>query len=274
MTRYLHITDLHVSAPQTDDPSRQTDTLATLERMVALANDLSPGPEFIIASGDLTNLGDAASYEALAERMAALRVPVIYAMGNHDKRAPFRAVFPQFGGAPDDPLDHDLMIGDLHVIVLDSSVPGRTSGGLEPGQLAFLRGALGRHPDVPKLIVIHHPPVMDPDDYRVWAHLNPDDSRLLADALAGHDVRMIHSGHIHLNQISLWNGVPVVTAIGQQSTVDVTHPAARTGLLRITEGTGFCICDTRPFGIDVRFVPTTAGREIKTIPAERMRLLK
>ncbi|MEM9756234.1 MAG: metallophosphoesterase, partial [Pseudomonadota bacterium] len=121
MTRFLHLTDLHITP--------EGDTLPALDRALDIARRIDPAPEFIVVSGDLTDRGDAESYAILATRMAGLDVPVIYALGNHDHRAAFHSAFPGHPGASDGPLDHDHVIAGLHVIVLDSSVPGRTSGG-------------------------------------------------------------------------------------------------------------------------------------------------
>jgi Icc protein len=101
MTRFLHITDLHITAPETEDETRQTDTVRALARMIEIANTLDPAPAFVVASGDLTNIGDEPSYGLLREMMAGLRMPVILGLGNHDRRAGFYGAFPEraVGGA-------------------------------------------------------------------------------------------------------------------------------------------------------------------------------
>lgn len=267
MTRFLHITDLHITAPETQDPAQQTDTVAALDRLIQIAPTLEPRPAFIVASGDLTNIGDEASYALLAARLAALDIPVVMTLGNHDVRAEWHAAFPGHPGAPDGPVDVDAALAGIQVITLDSSVPGKVSGALTGEQLADLDQTLARHPDLPKVIAIHHPPRTDPENAGIWATLDAPSTDRLAAALAGHDVRAVLCGHVHLNRMSLWHGVPLVVTMGQQSTVDLT----RNDALAVIEGTGFAICDLLPAGLQVTYVPLAPARLIKEIPTERLK---
>lgn len=267
MTRFLHITDLHLTAPETDDPHQHADTLAALERMIDIANTLSPRPDFVVASGDLTNLGDAASYRLLAQRMTRLQMPVLYALGNHDRREGFFGAFADHAGAPAGPLDHDAVHAGLHVVVLDSSVPGRVGGALDDDQMAGAAAMLARHPDLPKLVVVHHPPRLDPTSPYAWETLGETDSARLAGLLAPHRVMAVLSGHIHTNRVTLWHGIPVVTNIGQQSGVDLTRSRG----MSVVEGSGFGLCDLLPSGVQVTFVPLPEPQVLKEIPEARLR---
>ena len=267
MTRFLHITDLHITAPETDDPSQQTDTCTTFDRLMEAALRLDPRPAFIIASGDLTNIGDEASYRWLAERLAGFDIPVVMTLGNHDKRGPWHAVFSGHAAAPDGPVDHDVVIGGVHVIMLDSSIPGRISGALDSTQLDRLRGMLDRHPDLPKVLAIHHPPRIDPDARYVWATMDRESTDRLGDLLSGRRITALLSGHIHINRLAIWRGVPVVVNTGMQSSVDVTRPDA----LAVIEGTGFGICDLVGDMLQVTFASLDAPVIIKEISTDRLR---
>ncbi len=97
-THFILISDLHLSHPDLNDPNQHSDTVANLALMVARLQAMDPPPAFVVACGDLTNHGDEASYRMLADMLAPLAIPMIYALGNHDKRAAFRRVL-----APDDP---------------------------------------------------------------------------------------------------------------------------------------------------------------------------
>ena len=87
-TTFIHLTDLHVGDPVVDT-HLFSDTSATLASILDLIATISPRPSFIVASGDLTNRGDADSYRHLKALMAATDLPVIYALGNHDTREGF-----------------------------------------------------------------------------------------------------------------------------------------------------------------------------------------
>ncbi len=266
MTRFLHLTDLHITAPETDDPSQQTDTVATLEHALEIADRLSPRPDFIIASGDLTNIGDLASYRHLAQRFDSCDIPVFMTLGNHDNRAAWHTAFPGHPAAPDGPVDQDRVLAGIHIIAVDSAVPGQVSGALDSGQLQFVQTCLARHPELPKLVVVHHPPRLDPMSNHNWAHLDQHSTDQLADLLKGQNVLAVLSGHIHLNRFAMWNQIPLVVNTGQQSSVDVT----RSDTLSVIQGTAFALCDLLPGGLQVTYVPLGTPEVIKEIPIGRL----
>ncbi len=257
---FLHLTDLHISDPATPDPHLACDTLAVLDRVIDTIAGLTRRPDFVLISGDLTNRGDAASYRLLADRLQAIAAPVLLALGNHDARGPFRA---EMLGAPGEAAYvHDRLIGGAHVIVLDSLVPGRIGGALDAAQFDFLGAALNRHPDVPKLVMLHHPPALEPDAEMVWHSLNWEDSDRLGAMLEGR-VAGLFCGHVHVPRVSHWRGLPVVTGNGLYNTAD---PLIDEGM-RVVEATGFGLCRLRPSGLSVDFVSLPhSGRELDRMP--------
>lgn len=265
MTRFVHLTDLHVSHPDANDPKDKSKSRAALERVVGIINAMDPQPEFVVASGDLTNTGNVASYGLVRDLLAPLKSPVVMAMGNHDLRAEFRTVFgPEAGDAP---YFHDAVHGGLHVITLDTKVPERVAGAICDAQFQFLSDALGRHVDLPKLIIMHHPPRVD-DDGLPWGTIDMGSTNRLAETLKGHQIAGILSGHIHINQIHHWHGIPICINSGLDYTVDLLERQD----LRLLEGTTMTICEYRPSGLSVSFVPLSPTPEdLGTI--DRTRLL-
>ena len=267
MTRFLHLTDLHVSHPDLEDPNLHSDTPATLTRLVEVISTMDPAPDFVVASGDLTNHGDELSYELVKELLTDLPVPVVLALGNHDKREGFNAVFRD--GPSDRPYFHDQILAGLHVITLDTGVPGKVAGAIDAEQRAFLTGKLAQEPVLPKLLILHHPPRIDPEGLP-WGSIDTDSTEFLANAVKGHKVVGILSGHIHINQVIHWHGIPVVVSNGNHSTVDLLERKD----MRIIEGTGFAICDVRPSGLTATFVPLSPDRaQLAFIDQERLRAL-
>lgn len=270
MTRFIHLTDLHISHPDANDPKDKTGCRDTLERVVGIINAMAPQPDFVVASGDLTNTGHTASYKLLRDVLAPLKPPLVMAMGNHDLRGGFRTVFGRevFGGDEGDaPYFHDAVHGGLHVITLDTKVPGRVSGTICGPQFAFLSKALNRHKDLPKLIVMHHPPRVD-DGGLPWGTIDLDATERLAETLKGRDIAGILSGHIHINQIHHWHGIPICINSGLDYTVDLLDRQD----LRLLEGTTMTICEHAPSGLSVRFVPLSpAQNDLGVI--DRARLL-
>ena len=266
MTRFVHITDLHVSHPDADDPGLHSDTPGRLRRVVEIVNAMEARPDFLVASGDLTNCGDAESYRLVKATLAALDIPAVLALGNHDKRSGFHEVFGD--GPSDHPYYHQRSIAGLHIITLDTSIPGRVSGRICDEQVGFLERALAAEPDTPKLLVMHHPPRVDPDGLP-WGSLDVASTQRLTEMIAGRQIVGILSGHIHINQVNHWNGVPVLIASGQHSTVDLLERRD----LKIVEGFGFGLCVWRPTGLSASFVPL-APRPDEIGIIDRARLLK
>ena len=266
MARFAHLTDLHVSAPGAGLGSGpKPDTAGTLRRAVEMIAGIEPLPDFVVVSGDLTDHGDEASYALVKEILDELPVPRIIALGNHDRRAGYHAVF---GDGPSDrPLSYQQMMGGVQVIVLDSLVPMQVGGSLDQDQIDFLEDALQQAPDVPKLIVVHHPPQVDPSSLP-WTTLDPGSTERFSAALQGYPVIGICSGHVHFDRVSLWQGIPIVISTGLHSTVDLSQPRA----LRLVEGSGFALCQYRPSGLSAAFVRVTPEtRELRYVEDIRRR---
>jgi Icc protein len=256
---FIHLTDLHLSHPDLNDPGLWSDTVANLRLMVTQLRQMTPQPHFVVASGDLTNHGDETSYQMVRDILQGAGIPIVYALGNHDKRAAFRAVFPGVAdnSTADAPVYHQSIHGELQVIALDSSRPGRVSGAICDEQFAFLEGSLRAAPEVAKLLIIHHPPLIG-DSSLAWESLSQNDTDRLADTLRGHNIAAMLSGHVHFNRVSHWHGIPIIVCNGLHATVDVLRPAG----MQIREGTGFGYCTWQPSGITVSFVPLTPARNV------------
>ena len=265
-TTFIHLTDLHVGRPDVDDTHLFSDTSATLKIILDLVNTVSPRPSFVVASGDLTNRGDVESYRQLKALMAAVDLPVIYALGNHDTRPGFYQGMLERTTDLDVPYDYDQVIDGVHVIVLDSTIPGAIGGNIEPAQFAWLEQVLETHPELPKLIVSHHPPALgDAPDWAHWRTIVFPDSQKLAALLKGRNILGILSGHIHHDRISVWHGVPVIVGMGQHAATDILA----TDVLRMVNGASFSIGTVRRSGLTIAMVPLPSDRaELNRYPLE------
>lgn len=257
---FIHLTDLHVGNPAVPDDHLYSDTTTTLRRILADIKTLVPQPKFIIASGDLTNRGDKGSYENLKSLIAesGLDMPILYALGNHDRRDGFYPVMLDRTDNVDAPYDHAAVIAGVHVIIVDSSVPNKVGGAFEPGQLDWLKAEIENHAELPKLLVMHHAPALDTHDPSMeWESLSYADTEALRQVLTGKSVLGILSGHIHYDRVSNWYGIPTVVGIGQHAATDVLwlHEG-----LRMLEGAAFAIGTVRPSGLSITFAPQPATR--------------
>ena len=256
-TIFIHLTDLHVGNPDVADDHLFSDTAATLARVLKLIGSMDPKPQFIIASGDLTNRGDADSYRHLKTVMAATDLPVVYAIGNHDTRAGFYEGMLERSTDLDAPYDHEQVIAGVHVITLDTTTPGQIGGSIEPEQFAWLETALDSHPDLPKLIVAHHAPALgDAPPWDHWRTIEFNQSQTLAALLKGRNVLAILSGHIHHDRFSVWHGIPVIVGMGQHAATDILT----TDVLSMVEGSSFGIGTVRSSGLTMALVPLPQTR--------------
>ena len=256
-TIFIHITDLHVGNPAIADDHLFSDTSATLARVLEMIGTMDTKPQFIIASGDLTNRGDADSYRQLKAIMAVTALPVVYAIGNHDTRAGFYEGMLERSSDLDAPYDHDQVVENIHVITLDTTTPGQIGGGIEPEQFDWLEAALERHAGLPKLIVAHHAPALgDAPPWDHWRTIEFTQSQRLAELLRGRNVLAILSGHIHHDRFSVWHGIPVIVGMGQHAATDILT----TDVLRMVEGASFGIGTIRRSGLTMALVPLPQTR--------------
>lgn len=135
-------------------------------------------------------------------------------------------------------------------------------------QFVFLDEALDRHPELQKIILMHHAPTIGDDAGYEWERLGSEDTRRLLAALKGRNVAGVLTGHIHYDRVSFWHGIPVIVGNGHHNFVDPTY---RKGL-RIRSGASFALCTLRPSGLTVSFVPLPSDRrEFRIVPDERAR---
>lgn len=271
-TTFIHMTDLHVG--DADDTHLFSDTAETLEQILADVAKVEPRPSFIVASGDLTNRGDAESFRRLKAIMETSGLPVIYALGNHDTRPGFYEGMGVDATSPETSYDHDTVIDGVHIITLDSTSPGLIGGTIEDEQFVWLEQALDRHVDLPKLIVSHHAPALDESAADApWRSIRLEDSERLGTLLCdrmqkGRSILGILSGHIHHDRVSIWNGILVVVGMGQHAATDLL----RTDVLRMVKGASFGIGTVRRSGLTIAFVPQPSDREeLNVYPLDMLR---
>lgn len=193
------ISDLHIRAPG-DLAYGRVDTGALLAKVVAALGALEPGPDLLIASGDLVDRGTAAEYAHLRDLLAPLRLRLLLVPGNHDERGALRAAFPEHrylrdGGAFTHTTVEDL---EVRLVVLDTVSPGRTEGSLDGGRLDWLAARLAEQPGRPTVIVMHHPPVDTGLPLMDRLGLDrPDAERLAGIVARWPNVERIVCGHVH-----------------------------------------------------------------------------
>lgn len=269
--KFIHLTDLHFSALGMDEPTLLSDTTATLRASFAAIHAMAQRPAFIAISGDLTDRGSVADYAMLKPLLEELAqgIPLVLAIGNHDRRDSFYAVFG--GNNSSDsfkPYDHDCVIDGLHIISLDSSIPGMVGGELTQDQIAWLAARLADHADCRKLIMVHHSPLFDLERGDVWDRLDVGSTEALRETIASKGVVGILSGHVHMDEVTNWHGVPVVVGVGHHA---ATNPMAPADEIQLVEATGLTVCTLRAHGLAATFVPHPQDRRVlRSISRQRI----
>ena len=195
MSKLIVMTDPHlVPAP---GQIIGLDPAARLSQGLLHAAERHADADRLIIMGDLTNTGDATSYEALREALSKMPWPVTLMMGNHDHRPTFRKVFPDHPTDPTGFVQTLVDLDDVRIITLDSlerdsDVP--ESGWLCAERLDWLASAL-QSANRPCIVFIHHPPFMTGFSGMDGIALRNADA--MRDVLKTGPVAHLFAGHVH-----------------------------------------------------------------------------
>lgn len=181
-----------------------------LEAAIETINCEHADIDFVIIAGDLAHWGQLEAYTNLKSTLASLKAPLLLMMGNHDRRMPFREIF------PDADFDSDGFVQSLRILesatiatldTLDEEGPSH-AGVLCPKRLSFLERVLIEAPqDRPLLLFQHHPlfatglPHMD----RIMLRNGAEEAALF-DRIRRPDFMFM--GHVHRPISGVWHGVP------------------------------------------------------------------
>lgn len=210
--RVLVLSDTHIAA----DPERLSRAGVNMaNRLIAVIDDATARAyRFTLINGDTAyDIGERGDYELLGlltlrkTSLAAFMEPLHVLLGNHDDRDNFRAVL---GDPASDLVDkhvRKLGVADgsrfCDWLLLDSlRIVDETPGELEAAQLAWMDEALGRSPDRPVIIAVHHPPVPDDDPDRPFAL--QDHEAFWAIVEQHPNVKAVLHGHTHRWEPRTW----------------------------------------------------------------------
>lgn len=196
--RIAQITDCHLPA----DPEQKYRGATPYKNLKALLKIVRRmKPDLLLATGDLSEDGSRASYERLERCFKPLGIPVLPLPGNHDDASLLARIFP---GSPVDGISISAHAA-WQIIRLNSCLPGRPEGGLGGGVLAKLEDVLSRSVGQPRLVAVHHQPVIvgSPwiDKYRLF-----ESEAFLQLIDRSPDVKAVVWGHVHRVFESVRNG--------------------------------------------------------------------
>ncbi|GGL49955.1 metallophosphoesterase [Wenxinia marina] len=198
-----HLSDLHLSAGPPETAPVRPDVAWIVPLVVADILSLPRLPDVVVVTGDVADGGSDADYALVREVLSPLPVPVLVVPGNHDRRRPMRAAFPQ-GWAHPEFLLSETVIGRTRFIGLDSQLPGRVEGSLCRERLDWLEERLAD--PTPAVVLLHHPPF--PSGNRDWdaTALIEGRGRLEAILRAAPGPLRLLCGHVHQCYHTVWAG--------------------------------------------------------------------
>ncbi len=251
------ITDTHLTASGT----LHRGAIAVNDKLRAVVqrlNELTPGPDVILVTGDLTANGEPEEYEQLRDILGEAKAPVYLIPGNHDDRDDLRAHFPRSGYLPAEGFAH-YVVDDYPValIGLDTTASGTHRGEMCAERLAWLEARLDERRDKPVLIFMHHPPFRS----GIWwmDAIGLKGRRKLARLVSRYDnIERVVCGHLHRPIQTRWAG-----------TVGSVAPSAAFFVALDLGGQKFMTLHDEPAGYDLHLWNERDGLVTHTCSLER-----
>lgn len=205
-----HISDLHF------DGTREH--RERVEAALRYINERADGIDALLVTGDITDSGEPEQYREAHEVLTS-PIPMIVTAGNHDRRPEFNVGL--LGRESDRPVNRTQRIGEVLVVVADSSVPGRSEGHLDDETLAWMAGAITAAGDeTPVVVAFHHPPA--PLEMPYMDRIRQTGADRLAAFVADHpNIVGLVCGHVHSPSVTIFAGRPLVMAPGVSSTLNL-----------------------------------------------------
>jgi len=245
MQKILVFTDTHIV------PEGETiiglDPLARFTQGLAHALDTHPDTARVVLCGDLAHNAAPPEYARLRAALDTCPLPVSLMLGNHDRRAPFLAAFPEAARTASGHIQHLTDLPGYRLVCLDTlneATPDTHSGVLCTARLDWLDTALAGAGARRVIVFTHHPPIDTGLKGMDWIGLKNRHALAERLAAAGNVVQIV-SGHIHRTIQGSAGGIPVAIlkspchqmpmALGYQDPgLSIDEPGAY-GLLLLTD---------------------------------------
>lgn len=261
----VHLSDTHLLAGGALLGGR-ADTVAALDQAVRQLQRIGAGIDAIVVTGDVADLGEPDAYRrarATLEPVAtSIGAELVWVMGNHDERRAFRAgLLDEHGG--DEPVHRVVERNGLRLISFDVSVPGWHHGAVDAAAAAWLSDVLAEPAPHGTVLALHHAPIATP--LAVMDVLELQGQDMLADVLAGSDVRLILGGHLHYPTNGVFAGIPVAVAGATAYTMDLSAPPRE--LVGIDGGRSFSLVHLFDDQATTSVVPVTDAPVVSNLNA-------
>ncbi len=187
--RLIQITDPHIGE-NADYRLLGLDTGSSLDQVLSALIREPVAAQLLVTTGDIAANGVKNAYLRFTKKMESLPMPWLWLPGNHDDPGQMKQLAPQRH-------PEVAFLGNWRLILLDTSLPKRTDGGLDQQQLHRLQILLAEHHNHPVLIFMHHPPVATGSTWADTIMLRQGREKFLQLVLNAKNVRAMSWGHVH-----------------------------------------------------------------------------
>ena len=211
--KFAFLTDIHITA---GDSLPCNDLARSVEQINA-----TPGIEFAIVSGDITNLGDRQSMEVVKSLLDRLHVDYYIVPGNHETKWSESGVtdFARVFGNERFEFEHD---GILFMGFNSGPIIRMADGHVAPQDIDWLKNELNVvGTEKPVILVTHYP--LQPGDVDNWYDVT--------DAVRPYNIRLVMGGHYHKYMNLQYDGIPGILC---RSNLRAQEPAGGYSLCEVT----------------------------------------
>ena len=204
MISLIQITDLHLTENK-KTKVKGWSTNKSFEKAVAFIK-ANESPDFIIASGDISNDGTKKSYAAYKKEIVLFEKPVITILGNHDNDENFQTVF----GTKLPSVEKITLSETWLMIAIDSTSKNKESGHITREQLLALRKLIESNKNKSLLICLHHQPIK----MGFWIdEVGLDNRDQFIECIANQsNIKAILWGHVHHETESKLRSIKMLSA--------------------------------------------------------------
>ena len=240
--RFAIISDLHIALPHTiwDSPKRFHLVEVSMPALEIILEHLGQlDLDFLLLPGDLTQHGEPENHAWLQQRLSQLPYPAYVIPGNHDIPVPvaddrsidpsqFPHYYSKFGYENPDQLYYTCeILPGVRLIGLNSNQfdeTGKQLGYLDDEQLIWLEDVLATASEDVVLAMIHHNVIEhlpNQSEHQLGRRYMLDNGPVLARILRDFGVRLVFTGHLHVQDIARDRGLYDITT---GSLVSYPHP--------------------------------------------------
>ena len=211
---FVHMSDTHFG-PTRDYSRHGITSYPYAQKIVEIINSLPVQPDFVMHTGDVTTDPHPDAYRLAAGVLAGLKVPIYYAVGNHDTARDIHRFLPM-GPKHDltnnqDILSYTFEVKGYRFLVIDARGPDEIDprGFLSEEKLSLIEEVIKTHDRRVPLTVFIHYPCLPFDSTWMDAYMLVINGELLHGLFCelGDCLRGVFFGHVHQPMQVIRDGV-------------------------------------------------------------------